>query len=282
MRYLVPLDGSNLSEAVLPWVRLLATMPDSTVELMRCYRPLEAVHATTKLELAAEDDEGGCKLAVSIESDLERIGKTLPAARVETSPLMGSAADSILARSEEADLVVMASHGETGLTRWLMGSITTKVVRASRTPVMVVTANPEAPERVPKLDTIMVPLDGSRLAEVALREAVPLARHFGAKLVLYEGVTYRESSKEEDDWQVLLAKGYLREVAENLFGLEVERVVHECPHGHCILEQSEALKADLIVMGSHGRSGVSRWFLGSVAESVVQRSACPVMIVYDR
>ena len=78
------------------------------------------------------------------------------------------------------------------------------------------------------------------------------------------------------------AREYLNKQAESLDGLDVEVYVHESKVGPEIVAQAERHKADLIVMGSHGRRGVSRWVLGSVTEGVVQRSLCPVLVVYGR
>lgn len=281
MKFLVPLDGSELSSIVLPWVELLSSLPDSHIHLMRSHRPLEAVPMVSDLALVATELVSDSGVASRIEGELKECAKQLTG-KVQVSSPVGHAAESILSSSEFADLIVIASHGESGLTRWFLGSITTKVVRASTKPVLVVTSRPDAPQRPAKLEKIMVPMDGSKTAEKALTEAARLARHFGARIVLYEAVIYREENREEDDWQVLLAQGYLREQAQKLVGVEVECLVEERTQGHGIVERAEQLDADMIVMGSHGRSGISRWVLGSVTENVVQRSSCPVMIVYDR
>lgn len=282
MRILVPLDGSELSELVFPWVRLLASKGENQIELMRSYRPLQAAGVVTEITMVATEIVRDCGVAAHVKGELDRLAERLTEFNVATSSVVGQAADSILRSSDFADLIVMASHGESGVTRWLLGSITTKVVRASVKPVLVVTANPEAPPRVPKLEKILVPMDGSSTAEIALSQAVKYAQSFDAKLVLYESVHCREGRRDEDDWQCLLAEGYLREQAGALSGLEVETVVQESNQGVGIVEHAEKLDVDMIVMGSHGRSGISRWVLGSVAESVVQKSSCPVMLVYDR
>lgn len=283
MKLLVPLDGSGLSEIVFPWVKLLAT----EVELLRSYVPLDQLHLAPELPITiaemVNDDGIDRELITYLDQQAEKLAP-LP---VTTATAAGSAADCILDHSEAHDAIVMASHGLSGITRWVLGSVTTKVVRASTKPVLVVSARPEKegdsapPQRTAKLDKIMVPLDGSDTSKLALKKGVELAQKHGSKLVLYEGV-YRSSPSDADDWQVLSAREELGKVAEEISEVEAEVVVHDSRKGPEIAEQAAALDIDMIVMGSHGRSGVSRWVLGSVTEGVIQRSSCPVLIVYGR
>jgi nucleotide-binding universal stress UspA family protein len=278
VKLLVPLDGSNLSEIVYPWVRLLG----SEVELLRSYLPIEQVHLGHGLPITVArlvNDEGA---DVQIKAYLDEQAQKLAPLNVTTCCSVGHPADAILDHASPHDAIVIASHGQSGISRWLLGSVTTKVVRASTRPVLVVSARPDPKVRPAQLDRIFVPLDGSDTSELALSQAVDLAKKHQAKLTLYEGVIYRSGTPESEDWQALSAKEYLNKKAEALSGLDVEVVVHESRTGPEIVEQADKNGADLIVMGSHGRSGVSRWVLGSVTEGVVQRSNCPVLVVYGR
>ncbi len=283
MRILVPLDGSETGQAVLPWVKLLATQPDSQVQLMRSYRPLEEIKPIMELALVATELVSQSGVAAKIEAQLEELAAThFPDQKVTVSSPVGPAADAILRCSEYADIIAIASHGESGVASWLMGSVTTKVVRASTKPVLVISSHPESQPRPAQIKNILVPLDGSPTAEAALDQAAKLARNFDASLLLYEGVVYREPSPDAEDWQVLIAQGYLREQAQKYPDLKIDILARETQHGPGIIDQARAGDFDLIVMGSHGRSGVARFFLGSVAEKVVQRAPCPVLIVYNR
>jgi len=196
---------------------------------------------------------------------------------------VGQPADAILDHAKSHEAIVIASHGATGLMRWVLGSVTTKVVRASTKPVLVISARPHPQPRPAKIEKIFVPLDGSETAKLALLKAVDLAQKHRAQIILYEGVVYRSGTPESEDWQALSAKEYLAKEAETINDdIDVQVVVHESKSGPSIVEQAQIHDADLIVMGSHGRSGVSRWILGSVTEGVIQRSTCPVFIVYGR
>lgn len=278
MKLLVPLDGSNLSEIVFPWVRILG----SEVELLRSYLPVEHLRLAPELPITIAEMVNDDQADDAVEKYLEKQASKLQGLKVSTHCVAGHPADAILDHADDCDAIVIASHGTSGITRWLLGSVTTKIVRASVKPVLVVSARPDPKPRAAKVETIFVPLDGSETAELALSQAVELARRFKAKLVLYEGVTYRSGTPEEEDWQALSAREYLNKQAESLDGLDVEVYVHESKVGPEIVAQAERHKADLIVMGSHGRRGVSRWVLGSVTEGVVQRSLCPVLVVYGR
>lgn len=137
---------------------------------------------------------------------------------------------------------------------------------------------------------LLVPLDGSSLAEEALPHALNLARRFGSELVLLRVIISPYAIVAPD--LVLAgtdpnlpelnqqAQQYLDSVATQLPGAESARtIVCEGPVAEAILEHAAALDVDLIIMSTHGRGGVSRWVYGSVAERVLQGSVCPVLLI---
>lgn len=135
--------------------------------------------------------------------------------------------------------------------------------------------------------TILVPLDGSEVAAGALKPAVEIALAFRARLVLLRVVTeFRGTALEMDEVRVVgplrqVAEDYLEKVAAELVaqGLEPETAVRVGDAAHEVLEAASELPADLVVMSSHGRTGVSRFLFGSVAEKVTKHATCPVMVV---
>lgn len=280
MKLLVPLDGSSLSEMVLPWVKLLAGDGGAEVELLRSYIPLEQLRMTPDMPIIAAQLIVDEEIDKGIKDYLKSQAATFSDIQVSTRCAIGQPGNVILACSEKFDLVVIASHGATGLGKWLMGGVTTKVLRGSTNPVLVVTAQAEPHPRPAKLERIMVPMDGSETAELALGYARDLAQRFGATIVLYEGVVYRANAREVDDWQAISAQEYLRRLASEIDDVEVEYKVHESSTSPEIVEYAEKMDVDMIIMGSHGRSGIKRWILGSVTESVVQQAKCPVLVVY--
>lgn len=135
-------------------------------------------------------------------------------------------------------------------------------------------------------DKIMVPLDGSKLSEAALEPALELARLSGAKLALVQaysvpGLIPGEGPEYRREFAVKQAEEHLDRVAPALkaSGVEPEIVVAEGDPASVILDTAERLGVDLIVMSTHGRSGLGRWVLGSVAEKVVRHCHCKVMMI---
>ena len=137
-----------------------------------------------------------------------------------------------------------------------------------------------------KLDTILVPLDGSLLAEAALPRAIELAGSSGARLLLLRAAeAYTLPGIDPTDAQVRVveeAEAYLAQVAERLkmYGLpKVETSVWYGPAPYAIVEGARFHKVDLIVMTTHGRSGLGRLILGSVAESVLRGTTTPILLI---
>lgn len=138
---------------------------------------------------------------------------------------------------------------------------------------------------------VLLPLDGSKLAEAALPHAAHLAKQFGSELVLLRVVVSPYAIVAPDlvlagtdpDLRELSAHAahYLKGIADRLQeqGLHVRTEVCEGPVAEAILDYVAALNIDLIVMSTHGRGGVLRWVYGSVAERVLQGSACPVLLI---
>lgn len=283
MKLLVPLDGSALSTRVLPWVKLLCSKCECEVELFRSFMPLVPAVLIPELTAGGRAMLTDDAVETRIKEYLDEQAEGLEGLNVSTVCGMGPAADAIVGRSKEVDLTVIASHGESGITRWLLGSVTTKVLRASETAVMVVGAAPEEEPRPAKIQSILVPLDGSLTSEVAIPKAAEMARKFEAKITLFESITYRntDTTRLQDDWQVIESRDYLRKQAAKLEaqGLEVQVHVHKSANGPPIADYANENDVDLVVMASHGQSGFSRWFVGSVTEGVVQRAGCPVMVV---
>lgn len=207
--------------------------------------------------------------------------------------------DEILAAAEESDLIVMGTHGRTGLSRTLLGSVTEKVVGTAPCPVLAV-KHPEVTtelpwggkvtgrrklEQTPRLLNILVPLDGSPLAEGVLGDAIPLARAFEAVVILFLVVasSLRLGGKARDagsaDEQAE-ADQYLQMKLQGLKaeGLMAEAAIRTGDAATEILDYADERGVDLIVMRTHGDSGLRRWLLGSVAEKVLRGADIPVLM----
>lgn len=286
MKILVPLDGSELSESALPWAHLMAKTEGSEVMLCRSFEPLSALYLVPDMMPPVAGSVDQETLSTQVIDYLEGLRERLPDTQVRCRADCGSPADEILARAAKGDMVVMASHGRGGLGRWLMGSVATKVVRASPKPVLVVGGLCERESVAnPKLRKILVPLDGSPTAESALSHAVSLAKDHGAELLLYQGVSLVDLNhavvEAANQAELDRADTYLQQQGKACEGVTFHTLVCQTPARHGIVKNAKAEGVDLIVMGSHGRSGVSLWMLGSVAEEVLQKSTCPVLIVHE-
>jgi nucleotide-binding universal stress UspA family protein len=206
--------------------------------------------------------------------------------------------DAIVEAAERSDLVVMGTHGRTGLSRLVLGSVTERVVAAAPCPVLVV-KHPEVVVElpwggalrsrrpiagVPRLQRLLVPLDGSPASESALGGAAELAQAFNAVIVLVMvltpllGITMRAedaSLLDVADAATYLARKQLDLTAA---GVAVQRVIRMGDPATQILACADEHRADLIALATHGRSGVRRWLLGSVTEKVLRASDIPVLV----
>jgi nucleotide-binding universal stress UspA family protein len=276
-KILVPLDGMPTGEAALPIAEALARSTKACLAVVR------AVRARSTFAIAnAETYISG------IAENL--IGRGL---RVESGVPVGQPASWILEEIDlrHADLVVMATHDRTGPDRWLHGSVAEAVISRATIPVMVVHDTPPVGRFEEPQPVLLVPLDTSELAESALLVAGALAYQLGAKLALVSVVprvaqiAYAEelvTPYQEQALPQLLqdAEGYLQSIATRL-GADVvvgRTVLYGDPAAE-IAVAAEDFGAAAIVMATHGRTGVVRSLLGSVAGQVIHASVLPVVLV---
>lgn len=285
-KILVPLDGSTLSEAVFPWLNALVNKlaPEAEIVLLRAFEPPSTVYLLPELSIpttnALSDEYVGGLIMEYLQNRAER----LEGLKVSTHMTMGDPASEILEMAEGADLVVMASHGRGGLGRWLLGSVATKVVRGCTVPVLVIGGKALEEGAPPTFSRFMVPLDGSEVAERAFSTACRLAQGLEGALHLYAGVVQVESAHEmalkANRAGVEHFQDYLQEMAERESRLEIDCTVKETHGKTGIVEFADKIGADLIVMGSHGRTGFQRWAVGSETENTLHHAHCPVLVTH--
>lgn len=275
-KVLVPLDGSPQSESVLPFLRLLSSKAEVEVQLLRCFESVATIYSMPELGMAPQGFLGNERLAELSMAYLAGIQKELDSLVTSVKVDCASPASAIIARGKDADLTILASHGRSGLEGWLVGSVTTKVVRSAKGSVLVV-AGPSADQ--PRLETIMVGLDGSSFAERALEKAAEFARLFKAKLILYRAVPMVYSIMTPEI-ELAEAQSDLDRLALTVPDLEVRKVVQRTAGFVDILDRAEELSADLVVLGSHGRTGLNRWLMGSVTEGVLHEAKRNVLVVH--
>ncbi|EMA24685.1 universal stress protein [Haloarcula argentinensis] len=274
---LVPTDGSPGSERAFEAAATLARTHDTTVHVLSVVDE----HGPTD----DWDYDGDSPAAAFIESQ---------ANHVDTEDLSVTAAvregvvhDAVLDYADETDinLIVMGTHGRTGVRRFLLGSVTEKVVRLADVPVLSVKADAE-PGTV-SFDDILLPTDGSSGAEAAIEPAGALASVTDATVHLVSVVDTRSlgvdvgSSVIVDELESV-ATDAVENTSDRLSEMGVETVETAIAHGvpyRAILDAIEEADADLVIIGTHGRTGIDRYLLGSVAEKLVRTSPVPVMTV---
>lgn len=303
-KILVPLDGSPLAETVLPRAAAMAHATSSVLLLTRVSAPSVVAPPTpwaipTRLvgyENTLQDMDLARDYLTDAALRLKQVG--VP---VETTGLDGDPATAIVAYAEEhpeVTMVAMATHGRSGLSRWVLGSVAEKVLHAAPVPLLLVRPNgpldPAAP--LPAIRTILVPLDGSIFAEQALESAFGIARATGAALLLVSALPVPDDMAATDSGmtpapvpaeyqaEVEQLTGYLEKQAQRLrqAGITVETQIVNGRPADAILRAGAEAPADLVVMATHGRSGLQRLWLGSVAMKVVQGATLPVLLVRAR
>ena len=298
---IVPVDGSAPSEAAIPVAARLARGAGATLELVR-------VHRTTRADLDQNPVWG------EVFRDLER--KRLASLAERYEPMVGRPIVTELLEppvvtalwehtsSRPAPLIVMTVRGRTGLRRAMLGSVSDGLVRQGVAPVLALRQRrrdgrqPTWKRADGPFHTVVVPLDGTALAEVALGHAIALARLTGARLHLVRVVEPAvatpmvgalaplafpmpdEATLTRDD----LASEYLEGVAARInadggqLAITTEIVLSDRP-ATTIVDSGRRNAADLMVMATHGRGG-SRLLLGSVADSVLRKGPDAILFVH--
>jgi nucleotide-binding universal stress UspA family protein len=295
-RMVVPLDGSTASESVLPYARLLAGKLKTPVELMGVVDVAELVSHVSAERARVLDrliEEGVRKS----ETYLKGVAGTFAADSVVCSITKGRAAEAIIekAAAETSTLIAIATHGRSGFNRWLLGSVAEKVLRGTNNPVLLVrAANGAAAPHEARLESVIVPLDGSELAETVIPIVVDLAKKLDVGIVLFRafhlhyGVYAGAEGSYGIDFDQLIedlrqdAGAYLEKHREAIRSQGVDKiscVVQEGLSSDEIISFGRRSPDNLIAMCTHGRSGVQRWVLGSVTETVVRHSGNPVLVL---
>jgi nucleotide-binding universal stress UspA family protein len=275
---LVPLDGSALAGRALPYAVGLATA---------MHGRLVIAHARTA---PGRSDAPGFDPEATAAA-LREQGLTAEA-RLVYCRRADDAAGALLqaARDAEADLIVMSTHGRGGLTRLVLGSVADRLFGRAEVPVLLVTSGCPTDWASDHGLQILVPVDGSELAEAAIEPAVKLAALVDAEILLVRivssimhvrhrhGRTLLSSGdfEERDDaWQ------YLTRMADRVrqAGCRVSIWVLAGSAASTIAAAARTERMDLIAMTTHGRGGLSRFLLGSVADGVLRRSSVPVLLV---
>jgi nucleotide-binding universal stress UspA family protein len=291
-KILVPLDGSPMAELAVQPALTLAKAGDGELILLRSTKPV----FTSLPEYAGEYEwawpvESYDESHEAAQQYLHDLNAGIQSAEVavRSQVVDGDEAGAIIgiAEAEEVDLIVMTSHGRSGARRKLLGSVTERVLHHASCPVLVIRS--EMPVK-----RIVITLDGSPLSEKALGPGLFLAQSFGADATLLRvnpiisilGFDYGAQVAGEAEEYVRRgahehAETYLAYAARRMVhaGIGADTAVIDGPVVDSILDYIEGSRVDLLIMTTHGRSGLKRWVYGSVTSKVLSGSKCSMLII---
>ncbi len=292
-RILVPTDFSPPSQVACCFAARLANYLKAGIVLF---------HAIPGMDLLEEIGRAKGKTELEVLNDLRSrlqswFETVIPAEfrgflPVEATVVVGEPSPAIApaAKRSGADLILMATHGRTGLAHLLMGSVTETVLRSIPVPVLALRVG-QGDRPLTAVQRILWATDLSPVSEGSWRYALTLADVFAAEVILMHVVppsdlpwldeqpvptpgSWLEQHVAPFDREL----GQRQQVAEEL-GLSARRKILVGVPAEAIVAEAQAEDADLIVMGTHGRSGLPHVLLGSVAEAVIQKAPCPVLAV---
>jgi nucleotide-binding universal stress UspA family protein len=301
-KILVPLDGSTFAEHALPLALAIARQSGAAIQLARVHAPSTAIFLGSEVpaDLSVET-------ALRDQQYLDLMKQTLTpttSGPVTATLLNGIPIGDLLheqACRSGADLIVMTTHGRGPLSRLWLGSVADWLIRHTDVPVLLVRPQEGAPHftSAPAVPRVLIPLDGTEVAEQILEPAIALGTLLGADFTLLRVITPMlrgncHLATPETHGEALIkqlqtlqaqcrldAENYVERVARRLRaqGLRVRTavVVREHP-AVAILEQARAEGAGVIAMATHGRGGLARLLMGSVADKVLRGAEVPLLI----
>ncbi len=320
-RILVPLDGSDLAEQALPLAEQLAQLAGSELTLARAplarvFAGMDAIDADEAEASATSEAEAylhaqrerlvrqgiRCQIATPVpvhEDHGVGVGQVVRASLPfrQLAAVYREVAEAITREAEArgVDLIMMASHGRSGLRRWVYGSVAMDLLRQASIPLLLVRSG--ASGRLPEGSSlrILVPLDGSAFGESALDASVLLARLLGGSLVLIQviaeghrsglGLLLGPLGDDVTEHAALraAAESYLEDVSNALSarGVAADIQVAAGDPTQEILNGMRDRGCALVAVATHGRSGLARLGTGSVAEAVMTRAPAPVLVVHS-
>lgn len=297
-KILVPLDGSEYAERVLPYATNLAlalSLPVTLLYAVEQDHPSISRSLNERLAYATSAHHRGLHARAYAEPVRIRLmdaGLTVDIAVPEGEP-----GETIVkeAGKDPSTLIAMSSHGRSGVARWWMGSVADRVLHTASNPVLMIHTHDEHPESA-AFERLIVPVDGSQIAEQALPHAAHLSKQMGLPVYLIQVVPSRVEYSvansgfpivisSYEDFSLIVAKqaeGELEKTREKAVSLGADPVATKLLRGQPadeIANYAASTPSTLTVMTTHGRSGPGRMLLGSVAERVVRQAGVPVLLI---
>jgi nucleotide-binding universal stress UspA family protein len=289
-KVLIPLDGSRLAETSLAYISALRLMGELEVRLLSVVNEAEEYHALNDAESGQREfNLLGTYLREVAQDVHKHLGLT-----VESRVRYGKPAERIVEEAVEfrPDLLLISTHGRSGVSRWRLGSVADKVVRTATCNTLLI--GPQAGEESKWLEAdlnmpfgaVLVPLDGSELAETALPVTESIALAYGSDVHLVRAVSIPPLAMEGEEVftpDILTslqeaARHYLDSAAKRFPGGKLRKEVLLGSAAWALEDYIKQHGIDLVVMTTHGRGGMLRAALGSVTDRLLGGPA-PVLVV---
>lgn len=309
---LVPLDGSDFAEQSLPVARNLAKQMNAPLHLLAVYQPFVALNSAPSVQLydRTYDAEQSAKLGEELASRAARLGSEVPTGVTHSVVESEKVVDAILSEAKNlgARTIVSTTHGRGGFQRFWLGSVADGLVRNSEIPVLLV--RPSLPDQPPRQELLqpvstdapdvapfrrlLLPLDGSKLAELAIEPALALLPQEGASVRLLRVIAipptrldpkdtfWTPAEEEAFEARRVEAAAYLEDIAQSRLpssvDVSISTPLHASP-GTAIIEEAGEWEADVIAMSTNAREGFTRLVVGSVADKVYRGAEVPTLVV---
>lgn len=298
---LLPLDGSKLAEEILPYAIEVAAVLKSSVVVL---------NVTGLVDPEITMHQAYVKSVVeNILNELEHViirtkGNPSEAIKVSGEVRTGHPAEEIIKYANESDIdfIMLSAYGQSGARQWALGGTTEKVTRSSRVPVWVVRSRDSNNKKYVSwpIKNILVPLDASSLGECVvpfIKEMAGLTRTKKADITLFNvnepvlinadypemimPLTWNEHVKQQNIWLEKISLEYLNNIKRKLedIGLTVNIEIAFGNPAEAILNYAGNKSVDLIILATHGRTGIARVDYGNVADKVLHRSRVPIFLV---
>jgi nucleotide-binding universal stress UspA family protein len=280
-RLLVPLDGSNLAERAIPYAKTIGSRKGNEIVLF------------TVTPVSNE------KLDHPMKAYLDTNARVLKSQGITatTAVAHGNPAEEIIRYIDRhhIDLTVISTHGNSGVRRWILGSVAQKVLYGTSAPVLLVKSGSQKQSRV-EFKKVLVSLDGSPFSEASIPHVEELLQGSGSEVILLRvgeipKLPADRSPSIKPNWEeyrdMLMAdtkrqiEEYLKKIADMLAreGIRAKQQATIGKADEIILQLARKEDADLIIMTTQGRTGISRWVYGSVASRVVEGSSQPLLLI---
>jgi len=293
-KILIPLDGSKVAESALPYAEVLAAKFGADLTLLGVQGTVvgESVIPASQLETIKTNTLGYLEQQASMLR--EKGLKAHAEFRIDDS------ASGIIdyAHTNSVDQIVIATHGRSGLKRWLLGSTADRVIRGTEKPVLLIRAKESSPDLKEEdlFHRVTVALDGSEEAENIIPHLERLASRFQMEVILLQVITettflepvangmsyrYMPVPQEVMDLRKKEALAYLDTIGERLVahGIAIKTMVVLGDAGAGVIDTAQQTDSGLVAMTTHGRSGIKRWAYGSVADKVLHSGTRPLLLV---